>query len=368
MHIAFLLAKYGRGGVERMLINTASGLVQRGHRVDYLAPDAGAYLKYLDTQVARHSLPLKHSAQCRYLRHYLQTHTPDALIVAKDRDLATVLPLLRTLHSPTQLIMRPGTVVSAKFRPHQHIQRALSFWQMRRRYRQTTALVANAESVREDIARIVGIPAQQIFLIRNPVITPNLLQQANAPALHPWLEQTVPLILGMGNLHRVKDFITLIRAFAQVRRERPARLLILGEGHLRTSLGREIQRLGLSADVALPGFVENPYPFLKAARVFVLSSLREGSPNALTEALALGTPVVATDCPGGVREILQHGQYGTVVPMRDAETMASAIIQTLDHPPAAAHLHSAVADYTLEHTAQAYEAMLLGLLSAQTPR
>ncbi|WP_006788526.1 glycosyltransferase [Thiorhodospira sibirica] len=361
MRIAFLLAKYGRGGVERMLINTASGLAQRGHTVDYLAPDDGVYLDGLDAQVVRHFLPLKHATQCRYLRHYLQRQIPDALIVAKDRDLATALQLLRAYHSPTRLIMRPGTVVSAKFRPYQHLQRELSFWQMRRRYRQTTALVANAESVREDIARIVGIPAQQIFLIRNPVITPNLLQQANAPALHPWLEQTVPLILGMGNLHRVKDFITLIRAFAQVRRERPARLLILGEGHLRTSLEREIQRLGLSADVDLPGFVENPYPFLKAARVFVLSSLREGSPNALTEALALGTPVVATDCPGGVREILQHGQYGTVVPMRAPEIMAAAILQTLDHPLASPLLQTAVADYTIERTALAYEAMLLSL-------
>ena len=161
-------------------------------------------------------------------------------------------------------------------------------------------------------------------------------------------------VLGIGRLTRQKDFPTLIRAFAVVRRQRPLRLIILGEGRDRAALEQLAAREGVGADVALPGFQANPYAWLARARLFVLSSAWEGSPNALTEAMALGVQVVATDCRSGPRELLDAGRYGQLVPVGDAEALAGAMREALDHPLPPEILKSAVRDYAAETSARRY--------------
>ncbi|MGE0371534.1 MAG: glycosyltransferase, partial [Gammaproteobacteria bacterium] len=173
---------------------------------------------------------------------------------------------------------------------------------------------------------------------------------------HPWLEEAAgpPVILGMGRFTEQKDFATLIRAFARLRAGRACRLMLLGRGRLQAEYEALATRLGVTADIAFPGFAENPYSYLARARLFVLSSAWEGSPNALTEALALGVPVVSTDCPSGPRELLAAGRYGTLVPVADDAALARAMAATLDGPLPAAELRLAAADYTVEASARAY--------------
>jgi len=166
--------------------------------------------------------------------------------------------------------------------------------------------------------------------------------------------------MGMGRLTRQKDFPTLIRAFAVVRSQSSCRLMILGEGQDRSKLKRLTEVLGIQDDVDFPGFVANPYRFLSRAKLFVLSSVWEGSPNALSEAMALGVPVVATDCPSGPREILQGGLYGPLVPMGDVDALAEAMRATLANPPDKVFLKLAVTDYTAEISSRRYLEVLLG--------
>jgi glycosyltransferase involved in cell wall biosynthesis len=132
-------------------------------------------------------------------------------------------------------------------------------------------------------------------------------------------------VLGVGRLTAQKAFSVLIEAFARVRKSQPARLLILGEGEERPMLEALIRQLGLEQDVDLPGFVSNPYPYMAHAALFVLSSRWEGLPTVLVEAMSLRTPVIATDCPSGPREILGDGQYGHLVPVDDPCALAMAI-------------------------------------------
>jgi len=169
-----------------------------------------------------------------------------------------------------------------------------------------------------------------------------------------------PVIIALGRLTEQKDFATLLRAFALARKEKPLKLLIFGEGQQRAKLESLACDLGIAQDVALPGFTTNPYREMGASDLFVLSSRWEGSPNALTEALALGIPVVATDCPSGPREIL--GAMGNnLVPVGDPEALAQAILATLTNPPSKAMLQQMVAPYILQQSAQSYLQVLLGI-------
>jgi glycosyltransferase involved in cell wall biosynthesis len=133
-----------------------------------------------------------------------------------------------------------------------------------------------------------------------------------------------------------------------------ARLVILGKGRLQAKMRQLADRLGVSSDMQLPGFVENPYPHMAAAAVFVLSSAWEGSPNVLVEAMALGTPVAATDCPSGPREILQDGAYGRLTAVGDAEGLAEAIRETLAEPPDRHRLTAGALRYTVQASSAAY--------------
>jgi glycosyltransferase involved in cell wall biosynthesis len=164
----------------------------------------------------------------------------------------------------------------------------------------------------------------------NPVISDQLFSRATEPVQHPWLSsEGPPVILGVGRLTAQKDFATLVRSFALVCQKAEARLLILGEGEDRAALEALIAELGLGERVQLVGHVSNPYPYLRRSALFVLSSAWEGLPTVLIEALALGTPVVSTDCRSGPVEILEGGKWGALIPVGDFQSLAEAILKRL---------------------------------------
>jgi glycosyltransferase involved in cell wall biosynthesis len=141
--------------------------------------------------------------------------------------------------------------------------------------------------------------------------------------------------------------------------------MILGQGNKERALLSLAKELNLVDDFRLAGFVENPYAYMKRAKLFVLSSLWEGSPNVLTEALALGTSCVSTDCPSGPNEVTRGGEVAPLVPMGDPERLAEAMLQTLRQPLDPEYLKLAVSDYTLEKSARSYLAAF-GLSAVRT--
>jgi glycosyltransferase involved in cell wall biosynthesis len=225
-------------------------------------------------------------------------------------------------------------------------------------YKYASAVVAVSSGVAGDLVETIGIKPESVSVIYNPVITPQLLARSNATLVHPWFNSgEPPVVFGMGRLSPEKDFPTLLRAFAKVRLQFPVRLMILGEGAGRHELEDLAAQLGVTDDVIFPGFVANPYPYLKRAGVFVLSSRYEGLPTVLIEALALGVPCVATDCKSGPSEILANGRHGDLVPVGDVNAIASAIVAALQRSrtPAPA---SAWEPFTLSAATDAYERVL----------
>jgi glycosyltransferase involved in cell wall biosynthesis len=193
--------------------------------------------------------------------------------------------------------------------------------------------------VADDLAETIAFPRHRITVVYNPIVTAALIARSHETIAHPWLVPGAPpVILAVGRLTLPKDFPTLIRAFARLRAGRSARLVILGEGELRDELEALVAELGLTADVALPGFTDNPFSWMRRSALFVLSSAWEGLPTVLVEAMACGTPVVSTDCRSGPAEILEGGKWGRLAPVKDVEALAAAMATTLEeteHPDVA---------------------------------
>lgn len=347
-----------------MLVNLMRGFVDLGRPVDLLlAGTDSPHLARLPTAVRRVDLGSRHTLTAAIgLARYLQRERPEALLAAKDRAGRAAVVARRLAGTNTPIVLRLGTNLSAAMAGRSALNRWLRYAPIRRLYPGINRIAAVSQGVAEDTALIAGYPQERISVIRNPVVTPELIRDAALPCPHLWLserrDRQLPVIVGAGRLQRQKDFPTLIQAFARLRRTRPCRLLIIGEGRARTALEQQIARLGLGADVALPGFQTNPYPFLANADLFALASAWEGSPNVLTEAMALGTPVVATDCPSGPREILDGGRFGPLVPVGDAVAMCDAMLRTLNHPPDRQTLMAATGDYTQNISAAHYLALL----------
>lgn len=352
----------GQGGVERMLVHLIQGFCAQGYQVDLLlVRTQSAHLNDLPEGVRCIPLGPRHTWLASFaLARWLRRERPPVLLAVKDRAGRAAVIARALAATDTRLVLRLGTNLSAALSSSNPLKRWLRLLPIRRLYPAIEQIVAVSEGVAEDTAMIARLPRSQIRVIRNPVITPRLAELAAAPCPHPWLAETasIPVIIGAGRLQRQKDFPTLLRAFSRVKQQRACRLLIIGDGRGRDSLAALAKtlglRLGADGDLELPGFQTNLYAWLARADLFVLSSAWEGSPNVLTEALALGIPAVATDCPSGPRELLDDGRYGPLVPVGDSEAMASAMLQTLDEPLPASRLKQAVVDYRQAASARAY--------------
>jgi glycosyltransferase involved in cell wall biosynthesis len=356
-HIAIFISFSGQGGVEHMVSNLARGFLEQGFHVDIVLVKArGDHLASIPKAVNIVSLGAKHTYTSLFkLSGYLKQSRPDAVLAAKDR--AIKVAVLARIISRTRfkLAGRLGTTVSAALKGRGWFKKFLWYSSMRLFYRGVDRIIAVSQGVADDVSGITHLPPDRITVIRNPVWRPELAERAARPAEHPWFgDPHIPVILGAGRLTRQKDFPTLIRAFAQLRKQIPCKLIIMGEGNLRTELEALASELGIVEDFALPGFITNPYSFLSRSKLFVLSSAWEGSPNVLTEALALGIPVVSTNCPSGPVEILEGGRYGKLVTIGDVAAMAEAMKETLNNPLDPALLKQAVNEYTLEKSVASY--------------
>lgn len=331
--VALFLPSLRGGGAERVMVNLARGFAERGLKVDLvLAKAEGPYLSEVPPTVRIVDLKAPRVlASLPGLVRYLCRERPAAMLSTLDHANIMALWAKRLSGSPTRVVVRVANTPSLSSGHGSTARARLTPLFLRLFYPWADGIVAVSQGVAADLSRITGIRRERITVIYNPVVTPELLERAKEPLAHPWFAPgQPPVILGVGRLTKQKDFPTLIRAFALVRRERPARLLILGEGEERSRLEALVKELGLEGDVALPGFVDNPYAYMSRAAVFVLSSAWEGLPNVLIQAMACGCPVVSTDCPSGPAEILENGKYGPLVPVGDVEHLFRAIVTIMD--------------------------------------
>ena len=399
IHIAFLLKDLQGGGVQNMTVVIANAFAARGYRVSLLAcrPD-GPVRERIGTAVELVTLARKPRwlARIRALtadprglkvlwRPVLATgqtsgtlrHLPGLinwLGHARPRYLWTATPYMnvegalacRANGDTTRLIvsehndLRGGHPLGSGWH-RRYLPPLLAHY-----YRRADAIVAVSEGVAKDLITRTGLARDRISVIYNAVVTPQLAKRAAEPLHHPWFApDEPPVILSVGRLGRAKDFPTLVRALATVRKQQPARLLILGEAasprrsaKRRAELNDIATELGIEQHIRLDGFIDNPFAYMRHSAVFALSSQYEGFGNVLVEAMACGCPVVSTDCPSGPAEILEHGRYGPLVPVGDHQALGAAILSVLAQPTNPDALRRRAADFSVKHAMRQYAALL----------
>ena len=343
-------------GIARYTLNLSRGFLEQGASVDYYLTNNTGKLRDQTPEGVRTFVGKGSVRNSLFdFAAYLRRERPDVLITGHVH--VTLMSLLarRLASVPLTHLVTLHTALSADDKSGHVRWNNLNTSLARRSYPRLDHLIAVSNAVADDAAAYLNIPRKRITTLYNPVVTPDLFAAAEQVPEHPWLQtKTVPVILGVGRLTEQKDFPTLVKAFAKVRAARPARLIILGEGKLESSLKTLVTELGLADDVSLPGFSPNPYAHMARADVFALSSGWEGLPTVLIEAMASGTTVVSTDCPGGSSEILEGGRYGTLVPTADPDALARALVSALDQPADAATLRARARDFSAEQASLNY--------------
>lgn len=313
--------------------------------------------------------------------------------IKRERNIDVSIALLPGPSMASALSRRKGEKTVMSVRNYLSIQegpRSLSALKTRFTASISDCVMAVSRMAALDLHINYRVPEEKIRVIYNAV-DPALLSHECDPDA-PWLQGEGPLIVTMGRLHGQKGHWHLLRAMARVVRKVPeAKLLILGDGEYKKRLETLARELDIEKNVFLPGYVVSPHGYVRRADLFVLTSLYEGMPNAMLEAMACGVPVVSTDCPSGPREILapntsiteeaseiEHARYGILLPRLDkanfnakdplshaeselAEAMEQMLLSSAVRAEYAAQALRRAADFSPEAIASQWQSLIANL-------
>jgi glycosyltransferase involved in cell wall biosynthesis len=365
----FFHPRFSDGGVERTNIYLARALLQAGYAVDFLTTTAtehfrselgqlGIGLVQMGDRRTLEAIP----TVIRYLKDAARRHVAVDLISCQyyvNVIAMLIKGMLWGYHGRIRFVNSERNHYCELW-INGGVKNIAVLILVRLLYRFADRIIANSQETADDLSKLIG---RTVTCVYNPTINDRLLHLMQEPIREAWfLDDKRPCVIAIGRLSPQKGFDSLIAAFAAVRRRIDCRLVILGDGELRGSLERQVAEMGLNGDVYLPGFVPNPYKFLSASDLFVLSSRYEGLPNVLIEAVYLRVPCVATSCKSGPREVLINGQGGRLVPPDDVGAMAAAIEEVLRNPAEARaraeRAHAEVARFRYETVAAQFKAVL----------
>ena len=330
--VALFVPALGGGGAQRVMTILASGLSEANVQVDLVLANAtGPYLNDIPSHV--NVVDLKGGrilTSIHRLMLYLKNENPSVMLSTVAHANVAALLAKRFSGSSTKLFIRVENTISIATADEKGFRSKILLYLIRKLYPWANGVVAPSQGVADDLKQEFNISEDLISVIYNPVVRPEIYEKAKCEIKHPWFNAgEPPVIISVGRLTKQKDYATLINALSIVNKKQQARLIILGEGEDRNELTSLITKLNLQDYVDLAGFVDNPYAYMAKSNVYVLSSLWEGLPNTLIEAMAVGLPIVATDCKSGPKEILLNGKYGWLSPTGSASSIAEGIIQAL---------------------------------------
>jgi glycosyltransferase involved in cell wall biosynthesis len=363
-HLCIAMPEFAGGGAQRVGVNLANHYAREGRPVTVLVfRDEGPLRAELDPAVRVHSLHTRSSSPYRAIARALRALRPDT-VLGMYRNVSVPLGLSRPWFSDYRLVVREANTLD-NITGKSALRRLKNLLKLRLAYGQAAAIIANSADASAELVAHKVAARERIVFLPNPVEVERIQALAAAPCPHRWLApgHAEFTLVTSGRLHVQKNQALLLSALALARPRCPRlRLVLLGDGELLGALQAQARAAGIAEVVDFAGFVANPHPWVAGADAFVLPSSWEGFPNVMLEAMACGTPVIATDCPGAGADILEHGRSGTLVPMDDPAALAQAILE-LERSPDPERVERARAralEFAQEAVARRY-AQVLGL-------
>jgi len=365
--VAFFGPQYGVGGAGHVCADVGKTLGRRGYDVDFLVCGAYSEDSYLEKALPRrcsvirftNAAPKKNNkihnlwyyeTQFQSLLEYLRDHEQVSLLSNATKYNILSVWASALCSQPVDLFLIEHNMLKPRISGSRHVLPLL----VRMNYPFANRVIGVSHDITAEFTSDYGIGKKLCTTIWNPVDIDKVTSQAEKPLTHPWFSDNAPVILGVGRFERFKQFSVLLSAFKELTRHIDARLVLLGDGSRKRRLMRRAEASGVKEKVDFVGFVSNPYKYMRRADVLAHSSQYEGFGLVLVEALACGTPVVATDCPGGPSDILDDGEYGELVDVGDARGLADAMARTLEDPPDPDRLVERARHYDVDKVADRY--------------
>jgi glycosyltransferase involved in cell wall biosynthesis len=360
--IAIVLHDLRGGGAEKMMVRLANQLAIMGDDMEMILLTGGGSNKaFLSPNVTLTELNAKRTSNAfSPLRRHLKVSKPNLILAALTHvNVITALVCAslgwskRLSVSERNTFSLDKTVANNKVMKTAYAIAPYVYWYL------PNPVIAVSQGVANDLVACSVVRHKDVVTAPNPVITDETIEASKQVAQHPWLaNKKSKVIVAVGRLSHQKGFDMLLDAFFQIKDDVDAKLIIFGEGELERSLSEQIASLGLETRVSLAGYTNNPIAEIKNADLFVLSSRFEGSPNVLVEAMSVGTPVVAFNCPSGPFEILKGGKVAPLVPCNNTQLLADAMGNQLATQIDGQTLIDAVQKFTAELSATHYRGLM----------
>lgn len=348
------IPSFAGGGAERIFIRIANYLANEGHNVCFIVNHDGGPLKdMLSEKVNLQVLGIERGPKAILaLARVLREHKPKGLISVMTRTNIVALLARRLSGQDTRVVACERNHYSTILKDFDPVRRVGVDWCVRWLYPKAHAVIGNTPGVTRDVAEAASLSPENTGVIPNPAPDGEELDAARDAAMdHPWFNDDKPVAVAIGRLLPQKDYPTMLEAVAKSGDD--LRLAVLGTGPDQDALEAYAEKLGIGDRVEFLGFRMDRFAYLVRADVFLLSSITEGFPNALIEAVAAGIPAVTTDCAGGgAQEIMGSEFPERIVPVGDAAAMADVIKGILD---ARAAGYDASEKVRAERVAQRYQ-------------
>ncbi|QSQ18781.1 glycosyltransferase [Pyxidicoccus parkwayensis] len=365
--VLFTLVFLGSGGIERSVCNVLAGLNPKRfatkmffHHQPHPTSQSDRIPKHTKVVWGTEAFFYQRKMLPRFFWRLIQEARDADVIVAGQEGRAALLACLagKLLGKPVVGMIHFDWGAFSREQPRRQL------WGLRLLYPRMSRIVACGHDSAKAFQALVPVRPEQLHVIPNFVDGDKVRAAGDAP-LPDWAGPIYqkPVVIAVGRLEHQKAFDVLIRSHALMREKgSDHNLLILGEGSLDAELKALVKSLGVESSVFMPGFVPNPHALMRRAAVFAMSSRFEGLPMVLLEALALGCPVVSTDCPSGPAELLEHGKHGLMAPMEDPQALADALGRVVGddefRQDLAGRAHRRAEELSAERALNAWESLL----------
>ena len=360
--VCFLSLDLRYGGAEKVIATLSNEFARSGREVTIVTFfEHNDFTHALDPRIRLQTLSIKNFKISFFsLSHFIYKNRFDNFI-ANIWPLTVFSFLIRLISPRTNLIYVEHCILSEQYKDKNFLFRVLQNFSIRAFYRFAHHIVSVSSGVQDDLIGY-GAPSNKMSVIYNPLM-PSLANSREPlnPEILNWMKGSPINLIAIGQLKKVKNFLNLIKSVDILinQNKQKLRLVILGDGEERAVMEKAIKSYNLEHSIFLPGWVDDPMPYLRLSDLLILSSDYEGFGLVIVEALSVGVNVVSTNCKTGPSEILKDGEFGFLCKVGNALSLANSVNIALENSLPKEQLISRASDFLPDKIIHQYEKILI---------